>query len=105
MEILLTGEPFSAQRAHELGFANRVVPLDKLMETAIDLANRISVNAPLSVQASKRIAMGISEGAIASDAAFWEANNREGRVVMQSQDAKEGPLAFAQKRQPVWQAK
>ncbi|MBK6707937.1 MAG: crotonase/enoyl-CoA hydratase family protein [Sphingomonadales bacterium] len=105
MEILLTGEPFSAQRALELGFANRVVPLDKLMETAIDLANRIAVNAPLSVQASKRIAMGISEGAIASDASFWEANNREGRVVMQSQDAKEGPLAFAQKRQPVWQAK
>lgn len=105
MEILLTGEPFSAQRAHELGFANRVVPLDKLMETAIDLANRISVNAPLSVQASKRIAMGISEGSIASDTAYWEANNREGRVVMQSQDAKEGPLAFAQKRQPVWQAK
>jgi crotonobetainyl-CoA hydratase len=104
MEILLTGEPFSAQRALELGFANRVVPLDELMETAIDLANRISVNAPLSVQASKRIAMGISGGAIASDAAFWEANNREGRVVMQSQDAKEGPLAFAQKRQPVWQA-
>lgn len=105
MEILLTGEPFSAQRALELGFANRVVPLEKLMETAIDLADRISANAPLSVQASKRIAMGISEGAIASDAAFWEANNREGRVVMQSQDAKEGPLAFAQKRQPVWQAK
>ncbi|RDV06299.1 enoyl-CoA hydratase [Sphingorhabdus pulchriflava] len=105
MEMLLTGEPFSAQRAFELGFANRVVPLDKLMETAIDLANRIAVNAPLSVQASKRIAMGIAEGAIANDAAYWEANNREGRVVMQSQDAKEGPLAFAQKRQPVWQAK
>ncbi len=105
MEILLTGEPFSAQRAHELGFANRVVPLEKLMETAIDLANRIAVNAPLSVQASKRIAMGIADGTIASDAAYWEANNREGRIVMQSKDAKEGPLAFAQKRQPVWQAK
>lgn len=105
MEILLTGEPFSAQRAQELGFANRVVPLEKLMETAIDLANRIAVNAPLSVQASKRIAMGIDDGTIASDAAYWEANNREGRIVMQSQDAKEGPLAFAQKRQPVWQAK
>lgn len=105
MEILLTGEPFSAKRALELGFANRVVPLDKLMETALDLANRIAVNAPLSVQASKRIAMGIAGGIIASDAAFWEANNVEGRVVMQSQDAKEGPIAFAQKRQPVWQAK
>jgi crotonobetainyl-CoA hydratase len=82
-----------------------VVPLEKLMKTAIDLANRISVNGPLSVKASKRIAMGISDGAIASDAGFWEANNREGRIVTQSQDAKERPLAFAQKRQPVWQVK
>ncbi len=105
MEILLTGEPFSAHRALELGFANRVVPLDQLMDTATDLANRIAVNAPLSVQASKRIAMGIVEGQIASDDSFWEANNREGATVMRSEDAKEGPRAFAEKRTPVWQAK
>ncbi len=56
-------------------------------------------------QPATREGNGISEGSFASDAVFWEANNREGRVVMQSQGAKEGPLAFAQKRQPVWQAK
>ena len=104
MEYLLTGEPFTAQRALELGFANRVVPLDRLMETALDLAARIEVNAPLSVQASKRLARGIAEGAIASDDDFWVANRREGTVVMRSQDAREGPLAFAQKRAPSWQA-
>lgn len=104
MEYLLTGEPFTAQRALELGFANRVVPLADLMDTALDLAKRIAVNAPLSVQASKRIARGIAEGAIASDDAFWEANKREGKVVMRSEDAREGPLAFAQKRAPVWKA-
>lgn len=103
MEYLLTGEPFTSQRALELGFINRVVPLAELMKTALELADRIAVNAPLSVQASKRLALGIYEGKIASDDAFWEANGRETRLVMRSQDAREGPLAFAQKRLPSWQ--
>lgn len=105
MEMLLTGEPISAQRALELGLANRVVPFDQLMETALDMAGRIAVNAPLAVQASKRIAMGIADGRIASDDAFWEANRRETRIVFQSEDSREGPRAFAEKRQPVWQAR
>jgi crotonobetainyl-CoA hydratase len=105
MEYLLTGEPFSSQRALELGFANRVVPLSDLMATSLDLADRIAKNAPLSVQASKRLAMGIHQGKIASDDAFWEANKREARLVMRSQDAREGPLAFAQKRTPTWQVR
>lgn len=104
MEVLLVGEPFSAQRALELGFANRVVPLAQLMDTATALADKIAANAPLSVQGSKRIARGIHDGQIDSDEAFWEANRREAKVVMTSQDAREGPLAFAQKRAPVWKA-
>jgi crotonobetainyl-CoA hydratase len=105
MEYLLTGEPFTAQRALELGFVNRVVPLDQLMDAALDLARRIAVNAPLSVQATKKIALGIADGRIASDDAFWESNMREGTVVMRSEDAREGPRAFAEKRAPVWQAR
>lgn len=105
MEILLTGEPIPAQRALELGFANRVVPLDALMDTAIDFAERIAANAPLAVQASKRIAMGIAERRIASDDEHWEANRRETRMVFTSEDSREGPRAFAEKRQPVWKAR
>ncbi|MFV0644279.1 MAG: crotonase/enoyl-CoA hydratase family protein [Sphingomonadaceae bacterium] len=105
MEVLLVGEPFSAEKAMELGFANRVVPLDQLMETAQDLANKIAANAPLSVQSSKRIAMGIQEGRIESDEKFWSANRAEAKIVMSSSDAREGPRAFAEKRPPVWQAK
>ncbi|KQZ60581.1 enoyl-CoA hydratase [Sphingopyxis sp. Root1497] len=105
MQLLLTGEPISAQRALDLGLANEVVPLDQLMDTALDFAERIAVNAPLAVQASKRIAMGIAEGQIAGDAEFWEANKRETRVVFTSADSREGPRAFAEKRQPVWQAR
>lgn len=105
MEYILTGEPFSAQRALELGLVNRVVPLADLLGTAFDLAERIAVNAPLSVQGSKKIALGIADGRIDSEDAFWEANRREGLVIMRSEDAREGPLAFAQKRAPVWKAK
>jgi len=105
MEILLTGEPISAQRAMDLGLVNRVVGLPLLMETALALAEQIVANAPLSVQASKRIAMGIHDGRIASDDQFWEANAREASTVMRSEDAREGPLAFAQKRTPVWKAR
>ncbi|GAC1408421.1 MAG: crotonase/enoyl-CoA hydratase family protein [Novosphingobium sp.] len=105
MEHLLTGEPFSAARALELGFANRVVPLAALMDTALELAGQIAANAPLSVQASKRLARGIADGVIASDEALWDANRREAKLVMTSEDAREGPLAFAQKRMPEWKAR
>ncbi|KTE38080.1 MULTISPECIES: crotonase/enoyl-CoA hydratase family protein [unclassified Sphingopyxis] len=105
MQLLLTGEPISAQRALDLGLANEVVPLGRLMDTALDYAERIAVNAPLAVQASKRIAMGITEGRIASDDDYWEANKRETRTVFASEDSREGPRAFAEKRPPVWQAR
>ena len=105
MEILLTGEPITAQRALDLGFVNRVVSQSDLMDAAIDFAGRIAINAPLAVQASKRIAKGIAEGRIATDDAFWEANRQETRLVFTSADSREGPRAFAEKREPVWQAR
>ncbi|MEJ7935938.1 crotonase/enoyl-CoA hydratase family protein [Sphingobium sp. AN558] len=103
MELLLTGDSFTAARALELGFANHVVPLADLMPTALKMARKIAANAPLAVQASKRIAKAIVEGKIASDADFWAANKREGSIVMRSADAREGPRAFAEKRRPSWQ--
>ncbi|MEC3909516.1 crotonase/enoyl-CoA hydratase family protein [Sphingobium sp. CR2-8] len=105
MELLLTGDTISAARAVELGLANRVVPLDELMPATMKMARAIAANAPLAVQATKRIAKGIVEGKIASDAAFWAANKQEGSIVMRSADAREGPRAFAEKRLPIWQGK
>lgn len=105
MEYLLTGEPFSATRALELGLVNRVVPASLLMDTALSIAEQIASNAPLSVQASKRIAMGIVDGSIASEQQAWEISRAEGARLLQSNDAKEGPRAFAEKRAPVWQAR
>ncbi|MFZ4746071.1 MAG: crotonase/enoyl-CoA hydratase family protein [Sphingomonas sp.] len=102
MEMLLTGDAISAARALDLGLVNQVVPRAELMAAALKLAERITVNAPLSVQASKRIALGIRDGKIASDAAGWAITVHETPGVMGSADAREGPRAFAEKRAPVW---
>lgn len=105
MEILLTGDPISAQRACAIGLVNQVVPPEQLMEAAFALAGRIAANAPLSVQASKCIALGIDAGHIAADDQHWDRTRREGDRVMASEDAREGPRAFAEKRVPVWKAR
>ncbi len=104
MELILTGEPLSARRALELGLVNEIVPAGETLNAAKRLAARISVNAPLSVQASKRLACGIAGGNVAEEAANWVQNDVEARLVMASDDAKEGPRAFAQKREPQWKA-
>lgn len=105
MEMLLTGDPIDAARAMALGLVNAVVPRADLIDAALALAERIAANAPLSVQASKRIALGIEDGAIASDEAHWAANRRESALVMRSEDAREGPRAFAEKRMPSWKGR
>lgn len=103
MEFLLTAERFPAERALQLGLLNEIVPNDELMDRAFDWARRITVNAPLAVQATKESVM---RGLAASD--LKEAYQIEQEIsarVFQSEDAKEGPKAFAEKRKPVWQGK
>jgi enoyl-CoA hydratase/carnithine racemase len=99
LEILLTGDPLSAERAREAGLVNRVVPDADLRSEVQALAERIAANAPLSVRAAKRTAyltsrMGLTE-------AFDEAE-RIWAPVYRSADAQEGPAAFRDKRAPVW---
>jgi crotonobetainyl-CoA hydratase len=105
MELILTGEPISAQRALELGLVNRVVPREQVLAAAVELAERICANAPLAVQASKRIANRISDGQVPDEAADWDRSEREGRALMATADAAEGPRAFAQKRAPQWEGR
>lgn len=106
LEMLFTGEAISARRALELGLINRVVPEgESVLDAALELAERINVNAPLSVQASKRVAYQALGGEVPLDVPWWEANTRESRDAMRSEDAKEGPRAFAQKRAPVWKGR
>jgi crotonobetainyl-CoA hydratase len=105
MEMLFTGEPMTSADALRWGLINEVVPDGTVLDAALALAERITVNAPLAVWASKRVAYGADDGVIADEEPSWARTGREMRVVLTSEDAKEGPLAFAEKRQPVWKAK
>jgi enoyl-CoA hydratase len=102
MEFLLTAERFPASRALELGLINEIVPEDELLDRAIDWAHRITANAPLAVQATKESVL----RCLALDLeAAYDLEQEISSKVFQSEDAKEGPRAFAEKRPPVWQGK
>lgn len=105
LELLFTGEPMSAEEALRWGLINRVVPNGTVVQSAVELARRITVNAPLSVQASKRVAYGADEGIIGAEEPKWARVAREGESLLASEDAQEGPRAFAEKRQPAWRAR
>ena len=108
MQMLFTGEPISADEALGWGLINHVVPEgpgNPALGAALALAERITVNAPLAVQASKRVAVGVDDGAVTADEAGWSRTMREIVTVMRSEDAKEGPRAFVEQRQPVWKAR
>lgn len=102
MEMLLTGRPIDAVTAHRWGLVNRVTSRDELLPTALALAAEIAANAPLSVRSSKRISYGVPPGGHPDEDAFWELNAREYAAVRASDDAREGPRAFAEKRAPRW---
>ena len=99
MQLLLTGDPIDAARAHQLGLVNEVVPLEGLRDAAQALAERIAANAPLSVLAAKATVR------LMADLPLAEAYQRAEEIwapVYRSQDAQEGPRACAERRQPVW---
>lgn len=104
METMLTAEPIPAARAYALGMVNRVVPQDQVVEAALELAEKINRNAPLSVQATKRVAHGITDGAVNAEKEDWSRNDTESAALIRSADAREGMTAFAQKRAPEWKA-
>jgi len=99
MEILLTGDPISAERAYEIGLVNRVVPDERLVDEAQKFAETIAANAPLSVLAAKRTVRLVAERSLSE--AFDEAE-RIWEPVYRSDDAKEGPRAFRDRRPPHW---
>ena len=102
MEILLTGEKIDAQEALRMGLVNYVVPQEELMATAEKYARAIAANGPLAVSAIKRSVIECLSLPLP------EAFDREIELaspVFASEDAKEGPMAFMQKRKPEFQGK
>ncbi len=105
MEMLLTGEPVDARRALSLGLVNRVVPDGTVLDAALLLAETISRNAPLAVQASKRVATGQSRRTVPAEADAWLRTGQETALVKASEDFREGTRAFVEKRRPSWRAR
>ena len=105
MHMLFTGEPMSAADALAWGLVNEVVPDGTVVDAALTLADRIAGNAPLAVWASKRVATGVDDGVVTDERAGWSRTQREFGTLLRSEDAREGPRAFAEKREPVWRAR
>jgi enoyl-CoA hydratase len=102
LELLLAGDVIDARTAHELGLTNSVVPLGQLMQAARGLALRICANAPLAVRETLALARAVfalpEEQLQARNDAAWAR-------VAASEDAREGPRAFAEKRPASWQGR
>lgn len=102
LNLLFTGEPMDAAEAARWGLVNQVVPPGTERAAALALAARIGRNAPLAVQASKRLAHRLVDGEPVGEAEMWAANDAEIHRLIKTQDAQEGPRAFVERREPVW---
>ncbi len=100
MEFLLLAEEVPASRALDLGLLNAVVPADDVLTTALSWAGRILANGPLAVRATKESVVRGMKGTL-RDA--YKIESELSAQVFASEDAKEGPAAFAEKRPPRWQ--
>ena len=99
MEFLLSAEAFSAERALELGLVNEIVEPDVLLDRAFEWAGRICANAPLAVQATKE---SVLRGMSTTLDEAYRIEQELSQQIFATQDAKEGPKAFAEKRDPRW---
>jgi enoyl-CoA hydratase len=102
LELLLTGQPISARRAHEIGLVNHVVEPHELMPKALELAGHIAAGAPLTVAAAREMVQ------VATELGRSEALDRAYEIfrrVYESEDALEGPRAFSEKRAPRWKGR
>jgi enoyl-CoA hydratase/carnithine racemase len=102
MELALTGEPIDAERAHQLGLVNRVSEPGGALDAALELAADIVRNGPLALVASKEIIQASRDW---TEREAWEKQGDIAGPIMGSEDAREGAIAFAEKRDPVWKGR
>lgn len=102
LELLLTGEPISAERAAQIGLVNKVTDDGDALSAALELAGTIAANGPLAVAATKRIALAAHDWTLEEG---WPEQFEIAGEVFSSEDAAEGATAFAEKRAPVWRSR
>ena len=102
MEIALTGEPIDVERAYSLGFVNRIAEPGEVLDEALALANLITANAPLAVREIRKIVRGAVHH---DDHAQFLAAREASRRVEQTEDYREGPRSFVEKRPPDWKGR
>ena len=102
MDMLLTGERIDAARAYEVGLVSRVVPPAHLLSTAQSMAERISENGPLAIKVTKELAL---RGLYQSPDEAIAYRNAVAALIRETDDAKEGPRAFAEKRKPQFKGR
>ncbi|HZZ50264.1 MAG TPA: enoyl-CoA hydratase-related protein [Pseudonocardia sp.] len=102
MELLMTGDRISAERAHEIGLAGWVVPHDELMNSARALADRLVRGAPLAARAIKEVATRTADMPMTDAIRFGETMRR---VAATTEDAQEGRAAATERRDPVWRGR
>jgi enoyl-CoA hydratase/carnithine racemase len=99
LEMIATGEPIPAARAAQLGLVNGVVPAAEVRSAALALAQKVCANAPIAVRESLTIAR---RAADLDQDALWELSGAAGQRIRQTEDFREGPRAFVEKRPPRW---
>lgn len=100
MEMAITGDNISAEEGLEAGLISEVTEVGGALDAAVALAERVAQNAPLAVAASKQLVKAASQGYTEDE--LWEQQAKLMGAVFGSDDAKEGPRAFAEKRAPKW---